>query len=322
MGSIIAATMANIKLLHANELIHAHQKQSSCVLQSMIAFKKIYIEITNSCNLSCSFCHKSSRTKAFMSVKNFTEILGRVAGYTKHLYLHVLGEPTLHPDLEEFLALSHRQGFSVNLTTNGSLVSHHEHVLLTSPAIRQINISLHSFSRSPEILKTDYLGPINSFLLKSQAKHIFINLRLWDVQKDRVTNATKFDFHILDWLQKTFALPSSFAEGLEVGKSLNLAPKVFLSRERRFTWPQLTDTTRVSTGSCRGLRDHIAILVDGSVVPCCLDADGIMTLGNILNQSLSAILAQPRAQKISEGFRQHQLVEELCQGCDYRHRFR
>jgi radical SAM protein with 4Fe4S-binding SPASM domain len=72
---------------------------------------------------------------------------------------------------------------------------------------------------------------------------------------------------------------------------------------------------------CRGLRDHLAILVDGTVVPCCLDADGQVALGNIFRQPLVAILASPRALRLREGFGHQWLVEPLCRRCAYRQRF-
>ena len=74
-------------------------------------------------------------------------------------------------------------------------------------------------------------------------------------------------------------------------------------------------------GFCYGMLDHVGVLADGTVVPCCLDADGEITLGNIFESDLSEILASPRARAIADGFKHHQKVEPLCRRCGYSKRF-
>ncbi len=253
-----------------------------------------------------------------MPVSEFTSILTKITGHTKYVYLHVLGEPTLHPHLAEILAISAAYGFAVNLTTNGSLLAQKSAVILASPAVRQINISLHSFSHASDTEKQRYLQQIDLVINQLQARPIWLNLRLWKVRSGAYNSAVAVDSAMLDWLRQQFDLPADFALGLESGRGVTLAPRIFLSCEPQFTWPQIADRIQANQGSCRGLRDHLAILVDGSVVPCCLDADGQITLGNIHHQSLAEIVAGQRAQEIREGFRRHQRVEALCRGCDFR----
>jgi organic radical activating enzyme len=285
----------------------------------MDRFKRIYIEVTNCCNLQCSYCPKSSRPKEFMAPEAFESILTRIKGYTRYIYLHVLGEPTLHPQLAELLELSHNHHFKVNLTTNGTLLRQTREILLASPALRQINISLHNEGQSDLTGVSDYLRTVLSFIDSAREKTIFINLRLWDAGKTEAPPDK--DREILRLLAEKFALPESFGDLLHPGRSLTLAPGIFLSRERQFTWPRegLPEITR--RGSCKGLRDHIAILVDGTVVPCCLDGEGNIGLGNIHQHQLDQILAGAGAIRMRIGFRNQQLVEPLCRRCDYRMRF-
>lgn len=252
-----------------------------------------------------------------MPVSDFISILTRITGHTKYVYLHVLGEPTLHPNLVDILAGAADLGFAVNLTTNGSLLAEKGEVLLSSPALRQINISLHSFSHASTREKERYLSQILFFIRKSQSSRIWLNLRLWQVKSGSKSSDIAIDSAMLDWLQQQFDLPMDFALGLDCGRSITLAPRIFLSCEPQFTWPHIADPRQVKQGSCRGLRDHLAILVDGSIVPCCLDADGHITLGNIHRQSLAEIVSSRRAQDISNGFRRQQRVEALCQGCNF-----
>ena len=288
---------------------------------SLKKFKKIYIEITNRCNLACSFCLRSDRAKAFMRPEDFRAILGTIEGYTDYLALHVLGEPLLHPELAEILALCQEHGLKVNLTTNGTLLSQRREFLLASPALRQVNISLHSFSEQdgdPTI--SGYLPEILSFIRDAEATGLLISLRLWNLPPADTTLPSPNET-ILKALEDFFELPGPLADRLTPGHGITLAAKVFLSQNPRFTWPHGPAPDLGDTGTCRGLRDHVAILVDGTVVPCCLDAEADIPLGNIHAQSLAGILSSPRAVAMRTGFTQRRLSEPLCRRCTFRQSF-
>ncbi len=285
----------------------------------MKPFKKIFVEITNSCNLSCSFCHPGSRPASFMAPATFETILRRIEGHTRHLCLHVLGEPLLHPELPELLETCTRRGMRVNLTTNGTLLPRWRTVLLDSPALRQINISLHSFEEeSVEVSMVDYLDSVLAFA--DEARHrtdLFISLRLWNLQPQGGETNDK----VLERLQSFFRLPSPITAEAHPGQGITLAPRVFLSQARRFAWPHDPAPDLGERGTCRALRDHVAILVDGTLVPCCLDAEADIPLGNLLDSSFEELLASPRAVAMRQGFLQGRVLESLCRRCTYRTRF-
>ena len=292
--------------------------------QPLQKFKKIYIEITNRCNLSCGFCHRSDRAKTFMRPEEFNSILRRIEEHTDYLALHVLGEPLLHPELDEILALCQGQGLKVNLTTNATLLPQRQRLLLASPALRQINISLHSFSEhhaEPPI--SGYLEGIFAFLREAAATGLLISLRFWNLPATEPGGATGPgpNAPILQALEDFFALAEPLADRLTPGHGLTLAPRVFLSQNGRFTWPHGPAPDLGDQGTCRGLRDHVAILVDGTVVPCCLDAEADIPLGNIHSQSLAEIINSPRAAAIRTGFFQRRLTEPLCRRCTFRQSF-
>lgn len=288
---------------------------------SLKKFKKIYIEITNRCNLACSFCLRSDRGKAFMRPEDFRAILGTIEGYTDHLALHVLGEPLLHPELAEILALCREHSLKVNLTTNGTLLSQRRELLLASPALRQVNISLHSFSEQDgDPTRSGYLPEILNFIREAEATGLLISLRLWNLPPSD-TNLPSPNEIILKTLEDFFGLPEPLASRLTPGHGLTLAPRVFLSQNVRFTWPHGPTPDLGDKGTCRGLKDHVAILVDGTVVPCCLDAEADIPLGNIHAQSLAEILSTPRAVAMRKGFTQRRLTESLCRRCTFRQSF-
>ena len=289
----------------------------------MKMFKKIYIEITNRCNLACSFCQPSSRPRAFMPPSAFEEILRKISGSTGHVSLHVLGEPLLHPDLGVLLGKCHDHGLLVNLTTNGTLLSRSRSVLLGQPSLRQVNISLHSFEQQGrEDALDSYLDGIFAFIAAAvPTSTMFINLRMWNLKPAATPGEHAINSLMLGRLEKHFGLPAPLHADITTGRGIILAPQVFLSRERNFTWPHGPAPDLGPHGYCRGLRDHIAILVDGTVVPCCLDAEGDIPMGNIHQSALPEILAGSRAAAISAGFARQLVIDPVCRRCTYRQRF-
>jgi len=278
-------------------------------------FKRVYIEITNVCNMDCSFCPKTNRLKEFMNEEKFVHILDQIQRYTEHIYFHIMGEPLLHSDLARFLDLSDEKGFKVNLTTNGTLIDKLADMLISKPALRLVSISLHSFEGDKPALDS-YLDAIFEFVLKAQEKNILCGLRLWNI-KDSVKNGE--NRHIINRIEKEFNTLSVQSEtdsrGIEVSKG------VYLNFAKQFDWPGLEKDRISEKGFCHGLRDQIGILVDGTVVPCCLDSEGSIALGNINSENFADIIASQRATAIYEGFSSRTAVEDLCRKCGYRTRF-
>jgi len=281
-------------------------------------FKKIFVEITNCCNLTCSFCHPSQRPPAFITPAAFAETLQKINGWTDHIALHLLGEPLLHPELQQLLSHCRQQRLQVQLSTNATLLAAKRSVLLSSPALRQINFSLHSFEVTDRVEAFDaYFDEILDFIDEARrTSPLFLNLRLWNLSKNPGSDGNR---PLRQRLESVFglALPSA----LTPGQGIKLAPQVFLSQEEAFSWPHAPAPDLGENGTCRALRDHIGILVDGTVVPCCLDAEGDIALGNIRTSSLAKILASPRATMIRQGFECRKLVDPLCLRCTYRQRF-
>ncbi len=277
---------------------------------TIVKFKRIYIEITNSCNLHCSFCAGTKRRSAMMSTAAFSHILKQIKPYTSYIYLHVLGEPLLHPHLAELLETAQAEGFFVNLTTNGTLLKKQLDVL--RGRIRQCNISLHSFHANDGIEHDTYISDCLDCGDRLAKHGTYVSYRLWNGKN-----------HILNPQDQASAqkLAAHYQVSLQDESKQKLASRRFLHRENTFDWPSFSLPQTSRHGTCYGLRSHCAILVDGSVVPCCLDGEGIMTLGNIFTMDFADILAQERAMRIREGFQNGQIIEPLCLHCSYRKRF-
>lgn len=285
-------------------------------------FHRVHIEVTNICGLACSFCPPKINPSKTMSLNFFEKILKELTPYTKTLALHVMGDPLLLSNLHVYLDIAHKYDFEVELTTSGYYLSKHSPETLFHKAVRQLNISLNSFNKnSLNISFEDYMSHILNVCSQKIENYPkpFINLRLWNL--DDVCSEESYNKLIFEKLNSFFctAINTEMIYKEKI-KSLRLAPKVLLNFDSYFEWPSL-NSTHNSHAPCYGLSSHIGILANGSVVPCCLDGDGVINLGNLHVESLKDILSSKRATKMIDGFKKHLAVEELCKKCSYKDRF-
>ena len=274
-------------------------------------FSKIYLEISNLCNLSCAFCPGTKRKKKALNEEEFSALLPKIRPYTDFLYFHLMGEPLLHPKLEQFLALAGEAGFKVILTTNGTLLPKQQEILLNAPALHKVNISLHAFEANDLAVPfEEYLSGCFTFGKAAEGKKL-IAYRLWNQGGQDEKNA-----EILTTMAKFFPEPwAQERRGTRIGE------RVYLEYGDKFDWPDLSAADGGEGVFCHGLRDQLGVLCDGTVVPCCLDHEGDIALGNLFTQSMEEILETPRAKAIYDGFSQRKAAEELCRKCGYARRF-
>lgn len=283
----------------------------------------MYVEITSVCNLACSFCPPTSRKANIIKLDAFNNILDQIKPHTKYIYLHVKGEPLLHPRIDELLDASHAKGFKVNITTNGTLIKKNREKLLGKPALRQMNFSLHSFDgHEGSTNREEYVANILSFAREAAEQNVIISFRLWNLQQDHATNAEKRrNRETLEILEKEFNLDYKIEEKVVPGSGVKVANRIYLNQDHEFQWPSLQAPEDEGKGFCHALRSQAAILVDGTVVPCCLDGEGVINLGNINSTSFSDIVEGERANNLFDGFSRREAVEEMCRKCGYRKKF-
>jgi radical SAM protein with 4Fe4S-binding SPASM domain len=268
--------------------------------------KKAYLEISNSCNLSCSFCHKTKRELRFMSEEDFTRAARELRKHTEYLYFHLMGEPLLHAHLPEFVVMAREKGFVPVLTTNGTLLPRAQAVIEALP--HKVQISLHAPEGNGMENLEQYMEGVMQFAKEATSRGIVIVLRLWnkggyDSMNDRLLEIMAS--HVPQpWSERYFGWC--------------LAPNLYLEFDDMFEWPDSgREEYAAEEAFCYALRNQIGVLADGTVVPCCLDHDGDIALGNLFEQSLEEILASPRARAIYDGFTRHEAVEPLCRRCGY-----
>ena len=289
----------------------------------MKKFKKIYIETTNVCNLNCNFCPKTSRKYEFMDEASFEKIIKSIKGYTDHVYFHLMGEPFLNKNLKRFLEISGDNALKVNITTNGTLINEVKDLLINSASLRQINISLHSFEANDNCKDfNEYIYNIIDYIKEASSKtNIICSLRLWNLDgKYKGNNNLNVD--IFKLFEDEFNLDVNLNEIFKEKNSFKLKDRVYISMGEKFKWPSLKGEESEGRVFCYGLRDQIGILVDGTVVPCCLDSDGSIPLGNIFKEDLESIINSDRARSIYDGFSGKKAVEDLCKKCGFINRIR
>lgn len=272
---------------------------------------RIYIEITNACNLNCSFCPEPTKALGRMSVDQFTHIIDNIKNHTHHIYLHVQGEPLSHPQLLNFMDIAYLAHLKVHIVTNATLLSFHKD-LLSHPALAQCSLSLHAWEQFDDYdfnAKLEQLLHMKEAILNSNAS---IFLRIWNQKSERMK--TILSIFINDFNSDTL---------LGFGKHrIKLNDHITLDLDEPFEWPQLYHPLVDIKGRCHSGLKMMAILIDGTLTPCCLDPQGILSIGNVLTTDFEELLTNPRYLRITNGFKQHVLTEELCQHCSYRTRFK
>ena len=263
----------------------------------MKKYKKVYIEITNRCNLSCGFCIQNKRVLKNINTDEFKQILEKLKPITNYLYFHILGEPLVHPDINELINIASKD-FNINITTNGYLINR----IKDNQNIRQINISLHSFDNKYNISLEKYLENIFNSIDILLKNNTYVSLRLWV--------KTKYKDEIINIINNRYNCNINLDNS-----NYKIKDHLFINESKEFIWPDLENDYYNEEGTCYGLIDHFGILVDGTIIPCCLDSKGIINLGNIYTDDLETILNQNRCHNMINGFKENKKCEELCKHC-------
>lgn len=285
-------------------------------------FYRIYVELTNVCGLSCSFCPTKALPTKQMDLDFFESVIRQAKTYTNEIACHVVGDPLTQSNLHAYLDIIHMYGLKAMLTTSGYFLKKHSYDMLFHPCVKQINISLNSFNKNDTSLTFEqYITPVLTLCKEKldRKEELFINLRVWNL--DEMMSERYFNEMLFEKLSKAFDTPLSLEEIYKTRpKSIRLAYKILVHFDNYFEWPSLQNKN-YGHGTCQGLQSHIAILASGKIVPCCLDCDGVIELGDLHEQSLKDILSAKRAVNMIEGFKENRAVEELCQKCSYKERF-
>ena len=273
-------------------------------------FSKIYVEITNYCNLDCSFCSKDKREKKEMTPSEFQKVICKIKDYTDNIYLHVKGEPLLHSNLDDILQICDNNNINVRITTNGTLLSKKKDILLKHK-IKQINVSLHSENNNCNYFE-DVFNTCDKLVKKTT-----IIYRIWTLP---TLNLDKLSTIIVDKIINHYQLEKVIIEKIRHDKNIKIKDNIYLDKDYEFDWPKINIINN-NIGTCLGTKSHVAILSNGIVTACCLDSEGVINFGNIFESEFSDILESDLFKKINTGFKNNIIVNDLCKSCTFRKRF-
>lgn len=274
-------------------------------------YRKVYIEITDVCNLCCSFCPGTKRKKKYMSPDEFDRITDEVLPFTDFIYLHLMGEPLLHPRLNEILLLAKNKGLKVIVTTNGTLLDKCGDMLIGSGALFKVNISLQSFegnNSADSVSLQKYLDCVFDFAEKSSSRNIITVMRLWN-EGELGRNA--LNDRILLRMKERFPGPCD-----NDYRGFRLRPMLFAEYGEAFEWTMSGETENENI-TCFALKDQFGILCDGTVVPCCIDCDGNLALGNVFEKPLNEILSSHETADFREKLDRHIPPSDVCLHCGF-----
>lgn len=260
-------------------------------------FQQIYLEITNICNLSCYFCRKDSRKKEFMDFESFKKYIELCSPFTDSFYLHLKGEPLIHPDIVKILDFLDELKIKTKITTNGTYLNKLGDELLRHQNIKHINISLQAISALKEEEIDDYLHNLLAFTNKINNQ--YIHLRNW-INSDTIFNYV-----------------SKIYPNLKNEDNYLINNHLIYHLSTPFVWPNDEEKIQDNT-PCLGGKMQLGVLVNGDVVLCCLDDEGKTKIGNLNNETLDEILQ-------SEIY--HLSIDKmpyfaLCKKCRFRIRFK
>ncbi len=274
--------------------------------------KHIYFELTNKCNRQCSFCPPVRRPLQFMATQDALLWLEQAAVESEAVYWHIQGEPLLHPDFDRITAHAKRLGLTLKLTTNATFLPGE---ILLSGRFSQINFSLQSLNEVPETERLRVRKNIAEFTKRAlkECPELYLNYRWWQ-------DAPPAD---LAFFAEEFGIEESLWLPGAGRRSRKVTGRLYVNLDGKFQWPgqDLPSREKGLNGTCHALLDQCGILCDGTVVPCCLDAEGALALGNLHTQSLKEILSSPKAESIRQGFLQRKRIMPLCQSCGFAARF-
>ncbi len=275
----------------------------------MANHRKVYLEITNRCNLACSFCPGTSRMPHSMTEEEFSFLASRVSEWAEYIYYHLMGEPTAHPLLTRFIEISHGLSMKSVITTNGTLLRQKGDALIAAKP-HKVSISVHSFEANENGDFDAYIDGCTDFARKAAKAGIYAVLRLWNLDGRTDGALNRRNEAIIERFHNAFG-----GEWVTTRSGFRMSDRVFLEWGDKFDWPDINGEVLSEEGFCYGLRDQIGVLCDGTVVPCCLDRNGDIALGNLFEHRLDEILSSERARTVYDGFTSHRCEEALCKRC-------
>lgn len=271
---------------------------------------EVRIENTNHCNAHCVMCprEKMTRKKGFMSFESFKKIVDQCAELdVKMTHVHGYGEPLLDPLIFKKIKYIKDKGIpETYMVTNGSLLTEENIRKLIESGLDAMNISFYGFTK--ETYERIHKN-LNFEKTRDNVKNFF-RIRKEMGKETPKTHLTFLSYEDNEKEKQAFLdFWKDIADDTRVSHLHNFGD----GREYR---PVRKDIKRISCGHIFFLHS-MQILWDGKVVPCCIDTDGMIVLGNANDNSLLDIWNSEKFKKFREDHRECRFEKyPLCDNCD------
>lgn len=315
---------------------------------------RLHMELTNHCNFSCEFCPNSvmKRRRGMMSSDMAQSILDEIgrSPLVKLVLFHLMGEPSLHPNLPEIAEYAQLRNVEVCITTNGSRF--HEGLLraLLEANVGKIILSLQTPDAKSFAMRgagglsfEEYASRITaitrSFIENSKTHRTEMTVSFLSSPFRRLIVPLMEEFSIADttsvlreqlraWSERILRgteleprLPDVLHRIMRAGvfreNTLPITEK--LSFQTRFVgdWGNhfRKKLIRARFGYCPGLQEHFGILWNGDYVYCCTDYDGKTSTANFNTCSVTDYLRSREVQQTVRGFQKFRVIHPHCRLC-------
>jgi len=227
------------------------------------------VETTNHCNLKCITCpthERMKRRRGYMSEDVYKEVLRQLdCGSTKGNPLSVglsnWGEPLLHPSIIDYINMASTRSFRTSLVTNGTLLNRDLSKRLMDSGLDELTFSIDGVGKAYEDIRgipyNNIKNKIDEFLSIKETVGWKGSVRIRTVVCE--SNSSAFKEIYDEWK----------GHGIE------------FSIQREVLWK---DAER--NDPCEFIKSTIVVLWNGDIVPCCVDYDGELNLGNVMTDNL------------------------------------
>ncbi len=313
---------------------------------------RLHMELTNVCDFSCEFCpdSKMKRQRGFMNVEMAKAIIDDVSktGIAKLVVFHVMGEPTLHPNLVDIAEYANSKSVDVCITTNGGNMKKDLFNALIKANVKNIILSLQTPDENTFSLRgakglsfQEYAEHITSiariFINNGHKTELTINFLSSPLRKLIIPIAKEFNiadtskklrYHLKTWADRILKSTNLERHSSGIQKQINRARcfkenTVVISDRLSFhtrivgDWATHFDQKVVEAkfGYCPGIQENFGILWNGDYTFCCTDHNGMTSTHNYSDTSLHDYLKHELVQNTVKGFERYRVLHPYCKQC-------
>ena len=304
--------------------------------------KRIYIEINNTCNFTCSFCpypllNNKKENINFELIKSTLKDIKENIPY-RIIYFHNLNEPFLYSSIDELIKFWNKNDIKDGITTNGTLLDKHIETIKKCK-MQELNISYQIIDENENKRRNNKMDVdtyrqflVNNILKFKDDFKREIKLKLLITSKESIFNGKKISglkdvqeiineidkFNLLFLKKHLSKKQIEKLKQIDISKfcKINIFDNIFIELFPFLTWGNYYDKVhKAHFGNCDGLTGQLQIKANGDVLPCCYDFNSKLKIGNIQVQKLSKILLSDEYNYMSKRISGKRVYYQRCKTC-------